>query len=73
MKTTPNSMEEVFAKRARLLDEKAVRAEVRRVRAMKIGNKREADGAKRTVEDAQDGARRLRAKIETLQSEAASR
>jgi hypothetical protein len=56
-------MEEVYAKRAKLLDEKAERAEVRRVRALKLGNKREAEGAKRTAEEALDSARRLRAQI----------
>lgn len=68
MKTTPASMDEVLAKRAKLLDEKAERAEVRRVRALKLGNQREAEGAKRTVEEALDGARRLRAKIEECPS-----
>ena len=63
MKTTSTRMDEVYAKRAKLLDEKAARAEVRRTRALKLGNQREADGARKTVEEAQDSARRLRAKI----------
>ena len=58
-----------MAKRARLLDEKAERAEIRRIRALKLGNQREADGAKRTIEDAQDSARRLRAKIDSIESQ----
>jgi hypothetical protein len=63
MRTAPTRMGEVFAKRAKLLDEKAARAEVRRARALKLGNQREADGAKQTAEEAHDNARRLRAKI----------
>jgi len=61
MRTTPASKDEVAAKRARLLDEKAARAEIRRVRALQLGNQREADGAKRTIEEANAAARRLRA------------
>ena len=61
MKTTTAKMEEVFAKRAKLLDERAARAEVRRVRALSLGNQREADGAKRTIEEVEAAARRLRA------------
>ncbi|MBU0690238.1 MAG: hypothetical protein KJ831_08115 [Candidatus Eisenbacteria bacterium] len=63
MRTTPTRMDEIFAKRAKLLDAKAERAETRRARALKLGNQREADGAKQTAEEAHDGARRLRASI----------
>jgi hypothetical protein len=57
-------MAAVYAKRAKQFDEKAERAEVRRVRALELGNQREAEGAMRTIEDALDSARRLRAQIE---------
>ena len=60
---TPAKMEEVFTKRAKLLDERAERAEVRSVRALKLGNQREADGAQRTVDEAKAGARKLRSQI----------
>ncbi len=63
MRTSPANSEEVIAKRAKLLDEKAERAEVRRVRALEAGNKREADGAVRTIEEARASAKRLRAQI----------
>ncbi|MFH0908486.1 MAG: hypothetical protein V1929_06975 [bacterium] len=56
-------MDEVFAKRAKLFDAMAKRAEVRRMRALKLGNHREAEGAKLTIADAHDSARRLRASI----------
>ena len=45
------------------MDEKAERAKVRRDRALKLGNQREANGARQTMEDALESARRLRAKI----------
>ncbi|MBU0678653.1 MAG: hypothetical protein KJ626_11110 [Verrucomicrobia bacterium] len=64
MKNTPANMAKVFAKRATLLDEQAARADIRRARALKLGNQREADGAKRTAEDARHSARLYRAKIE---------
>ena len=63
MRTSLANSEEVLTKRAKLLDEKAARAEVRRQRALDLGNQREADGAKRTIEEAKAGARRLRAQI----------
>ena len=63
MRTTPTHIGEVFAKRARLLEEKAERAEVRRARALELGNQREADGAMKTAEESHDSARRLRAQI----------
>jgi len=63
MKTTPTRMDEVLAKRAKLFDAMAERAEVRKVRALKLGNQREADGAKQTIKEAHDSARRLRAHI----------
>ncbi|MBN1270339.1 MAG: hypothetical protein JXB04_12180 [Kiritimatiellae bacterium] len=63
MRTTPASKKEVFARRAKLLDEMAERAAVRRDRALKLGNQREADGAKKTIKDSRASARRLRAQI----------
>ena len=66
MRTSSASMEQIFAKRALLLDEKVERAKVRRARALKLGNQREAEGAKRTIEESRDSARRLRAKIEKM-------
>jgi hypothetical protein len=63
MRNTSANQGAVFAKRAKLLDEMAERAEVRRVRALKLGNQREADGAKKTIEESQESARRLRAQI----------
>ena len=56
-------MDEVLAKRAALFDAMAARAKIRRARALKLGNRREADGAKLTAEEAHDSARRLRASI----------
>jgi hypothetical protein len=56
-------MDEVLAKRAKVYDAMAARAEIRRVRALKLGNRREAEGAKITIADAHDSARRLRAGI----------
>ena len=61
MRTTPASKGEVFAKRAKLLDEMVERAEVRRDRALKLGKQREVDGAKKTIKDSRASARRLRA------------
>jgi hypothetical protein len=56
-------MDLIYAKRAKLYDEMAARAEVRRARALKLGNQREADGARITVNEALANARRLRAQI----------
>ena len=63
MRATPTRMDAVFAKRAKLFDEMAERANVRRARALKLGNRREAEGAKLTAMEAHDSARRLRASI----------
>ena len=63
MKKNRINMDQLFAKRAKLFDEQAVRAEVRRVRALSLGNQREADGAVRTIAEAQESARMLRVKI----------
>lgn len=57
------NMPEYWAKQAKLQDERAARAEIRRVRALKMGNKQEAEGAVRTIAEAKDAARHLRAKI----------
>ena len=64
MKTIPSKMGEVFAKRAKLLDEKVARAEIRMARALRLGNQREAEGAKKTIEESRETARRLRAQID---------
>jgi hypothetical protein len=56
-------MDEVYAKRAKLYEEMAARANVRRARALKLGNQREAEGAKITASEALASARRLRAQI----------
>lgn len=61
MKATPARMKEIFAKRAKMYDGIAARAELRRARALKLGNIREAEGAKNTAMDAMESARRLRA------------
>jgi hypothetical protein len=63
VKTLPSRLNAVYARRAALLEEKAERAKVRRARALKLGNLREAEGARQTAEEAYDSARRLRAKI----------
>lgn len=63
MKREPPNRDKAFAKRAKLLDEQAERAEIRRVRALKLGNQREAEGAMRTIEEALTSAQNLRAKI----------
>ena len=63
MGNNPTNTSEYYAKQAKLLDERAERAEVRRARALKLGNTREADGAMRTIEEAQQGARQFRAQI----------
>jgi hypothetical protein len=56
-------MDEIFLKRAKLFDEMADRADIRRARALKLGNRREAEGAKLTALEAHDSARRLRASV----------
>lgn len=56
-------MNALLAKRAALCDERIQRAEVRRVRALDNGNQWEADGAARTIEDAQHSAAQLRAQM----------
>lgn len=53
----------LLAKRAILCDERAQRAEVRRVRALGLGNQREADGAARTIKDAHYTAAQIRAQM----------
>lgn len=60
MRNSPVNKNEVYAKRAVLFDQQAARAEVRRARAVKLGNKREADGAVKTIQDAKESAQRLR-------------
>ena len=52
---------EANLKRDQLCDEQAARAQVRKTRALKLGNQREADGATRTIEEAKSNAKRLRA------------
>ena len=63
MKKKQVDMNALLAKRAALCDERIQRAEVRRVRALDNGNQWEADGAARTIEDAQYSAAQLRAQM----------
>jgi len=61
MRNTSVNNRELNLKRAQLCDEQAARAQVRKTRALKLGNQREADGATRTIEEAKSNAKRLRA------------
>ena len=56
-------MDEALARRATQCDEMAARAKVRQKRALEQGNQREADGAARTIKEAQYTAAKLRAQI----------
>ena len=62
-------MDEVLAKRAKLFDAMAARAEVRRVRALKLGNVREAEGAKMTIADVAGTSGDHRQFVDELESE----
>lgn len=63
MKTKHADTDELIEKRATKCDERAARAEVRRLRALDNGIQREADGAVRTIEEARNEAAQLRAQI----------
>jgi len=64
MRSTAVNKNEMYLKRAQLCDEQAERAQVRKTRALKLGNQREADGAARTIADAKENAKWLRSKVE---------
>ena len=63
MKKKQAEMDEQIEKSAIKCDERAERAEVRRLRAHRLGIQREEDGAARTIEEAQHEAAQLRAQI----------
>ena len=63
MNRKPANTDASIAKRAALCDEQAQRAEMRRLRALDVGNQIEADGATRTIEEAVSCAARLRAQV----------
>jgi len=63
MRSTAINKNEQFLKRAQLCDEQAARAQVRKTRALKLGNQREADGATKTIAEAKENAKWLRSKV----------
>ena len=63
MRAKPRNMAVYLDKQAVLQDKRAERAEVRRLRAKRLGNKREMEGAMRTIADAKASAKMLRMRI----------
>jgi hypothetical protein len=63
MNKNQTKTDESIEKLAIKCDERAARAEVRRLRALERGVQREADGAVRTIEEARSEAAQLRVQI----------